>query len=444
VVLLSSLSQVACQEKTAYYYYKPAAKAERPLVKRPEGTTYKTLISVDGGGLRLLLSSMVYIEVEQSIKRYLLANPQYLPSGYHITSTDDFDINLADYFDFMTGTSAGAWISLYLATRGGQGASRAVFDDPDIVDRYGYIPSGGAEGLRVLFREYATIIYPPEAINISAGTPGDLTNPLAPGVASPLFPLDGLETTLEAFLGDTTLADCDTSILLTSYDLISGYTTLFLANLLGDRPTTSAAKMIPRSSPKTTFVPDLEFEEGDYFLVDVGTGVSAPVALNPAKSVTQIGNDANEFLLIDGAFPIEYSVLPASFICAAETGAFNFENLAIVSIGAGVVVTDRSPLGNAGLAGWLEGGILGLYYTSGRDSQSSLIDYIFYSNPNTKPYQYLRIDTEEFSAESEIGMALLDPFGQADLLDLYEELGITVAATYREAIDIFVKTFIFY
>lgn len=386
---------------------------------------------------------MVFIEVEQSIKRYLLANPQYLPAGYHITSIDDFDINLADYFDFMTGTSAGAWISLYLASRGGQGASRAVFDDPDIVERYGYIPSGSAEGLRVLFREFATILYPPEAINISAGTPGDLTNPLAPGVATPLYPLEGVETTMEAFLGDTTLADCDTSVLVTSYDLLSGYTTLFVANLLGDRPTTSAAKMIPRSSPKTTFVPDLVFEEGDYFLVDVGTASSAPAAITPAKPVTQIGNDDMEFLLIDGAFPLEYAVLPASFICAAETGEFDFENIAIVSIGAGAVVTDYSPLANAGLAGWLQGGLLNLYITSGLQSQSSLIDYIYYSNPNMKPYQYLRIETEEFSSESEIGMALTNAFVLPNL-DLYEELGLATAERYREAIDIFVKTFMFH
>lgn len=445
VLLLSSLSQVLCQAKKTYYYQSSTTTTytEKPLVARPDGSTYKTLLSVDGGGLRLLMATMVIIEVEQSIKRYLLENPYYLPHGSHITSVDDFDINLADYFDFITATSAGAWVSLYLASRGGQGTSSTILDDPDIVARYGSIPAGSAEGLRVLFREYATIVYPPEAVNASAGTVFDLTNPEAPGVLAPVYPLDGIETTMNAFLGQTTLADCDTSVLVTSYDLISGFTTLFLANLIGDRPTTSAAKMVPRSSPKTTFVPDLVFQEGDYFLADLATASSAAPNFHPAKPVNQIGNEAMEFLLIDGAFPIEYPVIPASFICAAETGDFDFESIAIMSVGTGRVTRDMTQFANAGLAGWLEGGaILNLYITSGLDSQSSLIDYIFYSNPNTKPYQYLRIDTEAFPDTTDIGLAL-SVLDQAAFLDLYEELGAGLGETYRGPIDLFVKTFIF-
>jgi len=103
-----------------------------------------------------------------------------------------------------------------------------VLDDPDVVERYGFIPTGGAEGLSVFVREYATVIYPPEAVKTTAGETGDLTNPNAPGVLSPVYPNEGLEETLLAFLGDATLADLDTSAIISTIDLITGYTTLFV------------------------------------------------------------------------------------------------------------------------------------------------------------------------------------------------------------------------
>jgi len=101
-------SQVLCRGTG---HHKKPSSAERPLVKRPEGTTYKTIISIDGGALRVLVATVVVIEVEQSIKRYILENPDYLPAGFTVTSIDDVDINLADYFDCITGASAGAWVT---------------------------------------------------------------------------------------------------------------------------------------------------------------------------------------------------------------------------------------------------------------------------------------------------------------------------------------------
>lgn len=88
----------------------------RPLVKRPKGS-FKTLLSLDGGALRNIISAFVLVEVEQAIKRHLLFHPELLPEDAVISSVEDFDVDLADYFDIRTGTSAGGWLALYLEIR---------------------------------------------------------------------------------------------------------------------------------------------------------------------------------------------------------------------------------------------------------------------------------------------------------------------------------------
>ena len=78
---------------------------------------------------------MIFIELEQSIKQYLFEHPQLLPANAVITSIDDFDIDLVDYFDCMTGVSIGANVALFLASRGGGGALSAFAQNPDIIAR---------------------------------------------------------------------------------------------------------------------------------------------------------------------------------------------------------------------------------------------------------------------------------------------------------------------
>jgi len=420
----------------------------RPLVKIPKGTSYKTILDIGAGGLRALISSMVIIELERSIKTYILYHPHYLPPESGISSIEDFDINLVDYFDCMSGNSAGAWSTMYLASRGGKGASREVLDRPDIVERYGVIPTGGAEGLRVFYKEFGAMIYPQEAINTSAGMVGDLTNPFAPGVATPLYPLEGLIGALGAFYGDATLDDLDTSVLVAAYDLVVGTTVFFVQNAFGEFPASSSARLVARSSPKQgtsdgRFFPDLVFDESkNYFLKDVGAASGSVPVVNPAMPVTPVGGEDVEFLCIDGAIPIEHSALRAAFFVANENGLSGLQSIAILSLGNGGDSGDQLPLANAGLAGWLaESDLFSLHILSGHQAVNSLLDYFYYANPNTKPDQYLRIQVSA-PASSEEEMALR-VFDRADLADFYEEVGVRIAEAHRSSIDLFVREFIF-
>ena len=423
---------------------------QRLLISRPPGRAYKTILSVDGGGLRAIFAATILIEVEQSIKRHLIQQPHLMhPFGHHIRSVDDFDINLADYFDCMTGISAGGWTTLYLASRGGQGAVRAVLEKPDIVAKYGVIPAGGAAALRIFHIEFGSIIYPTDQINFTAGTPLDVTNPNAPGVLTPLYPSDGLESTLEAFLGNTTLEDCDTSIIIPTYDLIRSVGVYFVQNKFREPSVTSAARLKPRFGPRPLpvnnerFTPDFMFEEGkNYYLRDVGVATGSVPAFNAAKNVSQVGNDSVEFILIDGINPLASTGLPASSFVAAETGAADIESSALLSIGNGRATSNLVGLANEGAIRWFgEDAWLGLTIGSGTEGLSALTDYVYYSNPNVKPNQYLRV--QRFApVTSEEGVAF-SGFTDATRVTFIEEIAKGVAQEYRESIDSYVRQFVF-
>ena len=393
---------------------------------------------------------MSLIELERSIKHYLLSRPELLPSDASISTADDFDINLADYIDCMTGMSGGVWSALYLASRGGQGASRRVLDDPAIVEKYGVIPTGAAEGLRVFYREYSAVIFPFATLDPNAGVPFDITNPQAPGVTTTVFPTaEGLETAMEAFFGNSTLADVDSSVLAPAVDLISGYTVFFVQNTFRDPPVSSSARLISRAGPRSPpgesgrFFPDFTFNEGkDYYLRDVATGAGSVPTLEPAKSISPVGSDTMEYLLVDGVFPFEITSIPAAYFVSTEAGLFDLQKVAVLSIGSGLPTSDLSGLSNAGLVGWLEGfQLTNQFIYSGHRALTSLMDYIYYSNPATRPYQYLRV-TRESPITTEEGMLLNDVFN-AGFADPWEAIGRSIAEEHRSSIDIFVRDFIF-
>ena len=426
-----------------------AFSAFRPLIRRPLGSAFKTILYLDGGGLRAIFSATILVEVEQSIKRYLVRHPHLLHPFNHIRSVDDFDINLADFFDCMSGISAGAGTALYLASRGGQGIARAVLERPDIVARYGMVPAGGAEALRLFFIEFGSTIFPTESINFTAGTPLDVTNPNAPGVLTPLYPPDGLESSFGTFFGNTTLEDCDTSVIIPAYDLIRSEGVYFVQNKFREPSVTSAARLMVRSGPRPLpasngrFTPDFTFEEGkNYYLRDIAVASGSLPSFFPAKNVSQVGNDTVEFTMIDGINPLATSELPASSFVAAETGAADIESSALISISNGRATSSLLGLANEGAIRWLgENAWLRLTQNSGIDGLSALTDYIYYSNPNVKPNQYLRV--QRFAPiTSEEGMALArsdDP----TIVTFVEEIAKGVAQEYRESIDSYVEQFIF-
>ena len=420
----------------------------RPLIKRLPGY-YRTLLALDGGGVRGIFTAPILEELEMAIKRFLLSHPDSLLPHKDIKTVDDFDINLVDYFDCMTAFSAGSWSALYLASRGGKGAALSFLEKPDFVAKYGRIPAGGAAALRAFFREYSNKIYPMHTINITNGIPFDLTNPAAPGVSSPLFTLDTVEKSLEVLLGNTTLADIDTSVLFPAVDLITGLGIFFVNNKFKTPSVTSSAKLTVRSGPRpapvdsTGFKSDFIFDEGkNYYLKDIGTAGSTLPGFFPAKNVSAVGNDTVEYAMIDGFFPIEAVELPGSVFVVNENGFKNLRRVATLSIGTGRPVYDFSRLTKAGMYGWMaDQSLLNLYVRTSFDSLATLTDYMFYGNPEVKPYQYLRIQASA-SVTTEEGLALTTAT-DATFSPLIEAIGEKTAKEHRDSLDAFVRDYVF-
>ena len=405
---------------------------------------------MDAGGIRGVFAAVILAEVEQSIKRYLLRNPHLLPVDADVADVDDFDIDLVDYFDCMTGSSTGVWISLLLASRGGRGAFRAFLDRPEIVEKYGVVRASSAEALRVFYIEFSSVIYPPDAIDVSAGVPFDLSNPAAPGVSAPLYPVEGLQTALKTVLGEATLDDLDTSVLCPTIDLSSGHVVFFVRNAFRDPPVSSSAIVLPRDSPRPptdgggSFLPDLTFNEGaNYFLRDVGTAAGTQPVASRAVEVGRVdSNNTAEFLLMDGTGVIESPVVAGTFFVASESGVFDIEKIAVLTIGQGVATRDLSALANAGALDWIPSFALSsLYFTGGQESRNSLLDYLYYSNPNVRPNQLLRIQRSA-PITTEEGMVFAQ-FAEASLVGFVEQIGLQVAQQFRESIDTFVNDFVF-
>lgn len=441
-------SRTSSTGKYAFTSSPPPNLPSRPLIPRRGPKTYTTVLTIDGAGLRGLIPALVLLEFEQSIKRHLLTHQEYLLNGGNFTSIDEFDVNLVDYFDLMSGISSGSWSVLYLASRGGKGFARGVLDSAEVVERYGQIQDGGAAALQVFFKEYGGVIYPQNP-NSLPDLSIELVNPESPGVLAPRYNNEGIEQVLTAFIGNLTLTDLETTVLVPVWDLVSGQTILFAKNTFRDPPTVGALRFLPIAAPRDgsgptpPLFPNLAFQEDrDYYLKDIGTAAAAVPVFNPAQNMTPVNGQEPEFVLIDGGLPLPNMALASIFYSANEKGLPNFEQIALVSLSNGVPFGDLSPLANAGAAGWLENAVLLISILgANQEVESGLVDYLYYANSRIKQGQYLRIQTAR-SVMTEEGVAL-SALDQPGFLGVYEEIGMSVVEQYRASIDSFVNDFVF-
>ena len=424
---------------------------------------------------------MIAIEVESSIKRYLLAHPEYLPADSAITTIDDFDIQLADYFDAMTGVSCGTWVTGYLASKGGNGAASRALEDSRIVERYGRILPGQARGLQVFFAEYGPTFYP-DGLNFDLTqlattargpqlpappfgfNPAILANPnlnpllnpfiQIPGVTSPTYPVEGLELALDLFFGDTKVSDLSTYYISQVYDLIRRQTLYFVHDTTSDlQNRTFASHGINRNEPREFPVtnsgetidvqPDRTVHDSlDFYMTDVLRASTATPALYPAKELSPIDNEDIVYSLIDGFMSGGNPSLQALIFLSAQPTLIPIPEIAMLSLGSGVALQKLEHRGDASSLAWLANNALLTTMTDGSaENIQSQVDFMFYGNPAVRPGQYLRVQVT-METEEENGEAFIRATEPKDI-PIYTEIGQKTAIRYREAIDSFVANFIF-
>jgi len=217
------------------------------------------VLTIDGGGIRGLIPALVLAEVEQRTGR-----------------------RIADMVDLIAGTSTGGILACALARPDADGRPR--FSAEELADLY------VAEGPRIFHRGLLKRVF-------SVG-----------GWVDERYEDDGLNGTLEHYLGDAWLSDALVDVMVTAYDIHDRFAFFF------------------RSARART---DPEY---DFTLVDAARATSAaPTYFEPAQSTDRAG--ARTYPLIDGGV---YAVNPAMCAYADVVRAGRAGDLAVMlSLGTG-------------------------------------------------------------------------------------------------------------
>ena len=451
---------------------------------------YIAFLTLDGGGLRGIISSTVLVEVEKQIKQYVLTNledfdlanppPGREKESYNYNTINDFFIYIADFFHGIAGISAGSWISAYLVTKGGNGRAEKILRHPSIVEKYGSIRAGAAEGLRVFFLEYGTRVYPPALSPISLEPRAfAVPQPKVKGITKPFFNPKGLEWVLKEFNGDVKLSEVHTSLLVVTFDLSRMSAVEFIADYLDARmnatddiyikPEIYTGVCISRSdiaedqrkaveSAKQASGSDSVEECGiqvgysameklcglDYYVRDIVRASSAFPMVNPSKLVKPLNDVTNYFDMIDGAMVGNNPTMPAIAWALSHKSISSFTKTAFLSLGTGFAEGSSEELADGGVVQWAVP-FIGLITGSTPEFMQALMDYAFYvqrqNKEDIKPNQLLRIQLIRDASTPEGAMLLSITPNRQQALKM-EEMAEQLGAQYRENIYQFVETFL--
>lgn len=417
-----------------------------------------------------MITTMVLQEISTSIKEYYLTNPWVLTGDekyYRLVTYLDFDINLSDHFDVIAGISAGSWMATYLATNGGTipvpkeaknahkaakavSKSQEIFNLKHIKRKFGNIRAGNPKGLEVFFLEYGTYIYSPQFVPFFFQPRFfALPKPKFDRLTVPAYKPSGLEWVLERFLGDVTLNQVSTSLLIAAFDLNQRAAIQFIGNMYNGNNETHTNVVWTTSQPKPE-VPDPDSDIKDsvrslsklnYHVRDLTRASSAFPMVHGSKIVKPLEDIRHEFNLIDGAM-VGNNPTFQSLVWIIENLNCTFSDIATISIGTGTVSGNYEEAGVGGLLKWLAP-IISLLLDSSTEFIQSNIDFLFYGTlaASTKPNQYLRIQAEG-DASTRVGRAL----GSIDrVLDLpfLKTIGNSLAIVYKSNIYAFIKEYIF-
>jgi len=442
---------------------------------------YWVFLCLDGGGMRGIVPTMVLIEVEKQIKQFILSNlddfdlvdapPDRTKDDYNFNTVNDFHIYLADFFDGVSGISAGSWVTSYIVTKGGYGTSRQVLQMPSIVNKYGSHRAGSLQGLRVFFLEYGARVYPPPRIPFTFKQRFWATPTMnVKLITEPMYHPAGLEWVLKTFLGDTKLSEVATSTLIVAFDLYRMSAIEFIADYIdieGGKPDIYTGVCITRSTvhnqatasnvdPPKHKATRMErraekryesmerINDLDYFIRDIARASSAFPMIHPSKLVKPLNDITNYFDMIDGAMVGNNPTLPMLAWAMTHNKIDTINQTAFLSIGTGFAEGSYTDIGDGGIIQW-QAPIIELVTGSTPEYIQSLMDYAFYGNAlNTRLHivqnQLLRIQLVKASDTPE-GELIAGVTQDQTGIEKMEEMAELLAAQYRDNIAIFVRDF---
>lgn len=445
---------------------------------RPESATskYRSILSIDGGGLRGIIPTMVLLKLEKVIKQYILehqTDPEFASQlNGSMNSIDDFDVDLTDYFDIISGTSVGSWIASYIASRG-KGCD-ALMTDPDVAkwkESQGpdyELRVGGVELIRSVFRTKGSIVMGPQksgnvfksALRSIGGVIG--ADVLVDFLGDAKHADAGLKATLNTVFSETTMEDVERMLYITAFDLkrnvamaffsdetSSGFKGNILRVRLGKGSNKNEKALQNIIFPRA----DIELQENvNYYLRDIClASSSAPTFFPPAK-IRQVKDDGSELWAADGGVIANNPTLLALTV-APMKGVLecNVEDLAIFSVGCGITTNLINSIPDeTGGKWWLaDAGLINIIMDGTSEMIQSVMDFWFNSNLKhvTSENQYCRIQEEyvpdEQNLKDDKKYEVLTRMDVPEDVPMLESIGSNLAEYSDEKIKQFVSNFIF-
>ena len=333
---------------------------------------YKTLLSFDGGGLRLYMTNQVLVRLEELLQEYIYANREQLfANKTSVSSARQVEVHLADFFDCIAGVSSGSWTALYYASRG-EGAHRRFFDHPEVLKKYPGIYRGSAKGINAFFEEYGGQIY--HTVNVFCSKARYPPNNAWSMLSSvyhqvkslflkestlsfeddsdwhcPVYSEKELEEGLEELYGDMLLSEMYTSVLIYSYEMQYRSPAVFTLDHACHPAETSLTFLRSTAFPKTKAVfrdmtPDSTLEntyhtdtinsaqsasrpdrmtykwkdsidihrDVDFYIKDIARGSSALPVYHAHKEMNSVyGAEKTAYTFIDGSMVLPNPLLPS-------------------------------------------------------------------------------------------------------------------------------------
>ncbi|CAD7700248.1 unnamed protein product [Ostreobium quekettii] len=428
---------IARQEKTSLRDGGPGvARQPRfgPVVAgRSKSPRFRTVLALDGGGTRGMVSTMVLKRLEEKIKDNLRRRGK---------ASGDFEVDLADYFDLIAGTSIGSIIATYLTTRGGRSAG--MLEEQEFVDWAGEVGQplrpGTPGALEAIFKFKSDEIFPH---SWSYGLPGPLDGVEA--IFHAKFDPKGLNQVLEAALGDAMLQDCQTSLVVPTFELKTSRPVDFWASYKdgGVKETGYTSIRVRDKGGATEWEADREFMNGyDFKLRELAAASAAFPMMFPASEIQY--PDGRKLKYADGGL-IASNPTASALSYLRQQRNVEINDIAVLSLGCGVVLPDRLKVSDAGFYGWnKKGGLIPLLLDQKSEYVQSIVDGIYYKVLE-RPYgQYTRIQIALDKDDPYLG----DKIDALETADDYEEMenlrkiGIRVAETNDEVIGQFVDKFL--
>eukprot|EP01026_Neomeris_dumetosa_P034534 TRINITY_DN27738_c0_g1_i2.p1 TRINITY_DN27738_c0_g1~~TRINITY_DN27738_c0_g1_i2.p1 ORF type:complete len:439 (-),score=48.90 TRINITY_DN27738_c0_g1_i2:262-1578(-) len=402
------------------------------LVPNLDKTIYETLLSVDGGGVRAVIPLTILISLEDKIKHYMVQNRQKLvQSGifskqdlmYMNRGVDAFEIQLADFFDFAAGVSAGSIVVGYIVTKG------ETIDK----DRYDTPQGSPRTGLQI-FTEYAGRIFDKSTFRL--------------GLSVAKYSNEGIEEALQEIYKDVRISDIKRiRTMISSFELENSRAIAFSANLnryghllLALQPTlTFPGNQSKAYSEGKMEDPDIQFyNETDFKLWEVIRCSSAAPTTFPAYHITSVDHQYNG-TCVDGAVYANNLDMYALASMAINSRQ-DFRNIAVLSLGQGVAIQNLAEGRSLdrGLLNWA-GDLLTILLDATMELQEVLMDAIYYLMLGAPAPQYLRIQLRQRQEKDNEG---LPPIDDVEAIPELIQLGEKLALQYDEYLDQFIHQFL--